>query len=149
MEVYKYKYNIHFCIHFPFFSYTLLPLLYLVLLHRQSYAYVDRTNINININSTQIKQNIVEVLTSLSLTPTKDNFEKIDTKITYSTIVEFNTENIQKEEMEKIILIDIPNEIYSEVREIFVFLFKNSGFKDVKINERVDFEKLYKMKKIQ
>ena len=23
MEVYKYKYNIHFCIHFPFLSYTL------------------------------------------------------------------------------------------------------------------------------
>ena len=22
MEVYKYKYNIHFCIHFPFLSYT-------------------------------------------------------------------------------------------------------------------------------
>jgi hypothetical protein len=32
MEVYTYKYNIHFCIHFQFFSYTLLPLLYVVVL---------------------------------------------------------------------------------------------------------------------
>ena len=110
---------------------------------------ISNYKINIDINSIQIKQNIIEVLTSLSLTPAKDNFEKIDTKITYSTIVEFNAENIQKDEMEKIILINIPNEIYSELRQIFVFLFKNSDFKDVKISEKVDFEKLYKMKKIQ
>ena len=110
---------------------------------------ISNYKINIDIKSIQIKQNIIEVLTSLSLTPIKENFEKIDTKITYSTIVEFNTENIQKEEMKKTILINIPNEIYSELRQIFVFLFKNSGFKDVKISESVDFEKLYKMRKIQ
>lgn len=110
---------------------------------------ISNYKINIDIKSIQIKQNIIEVLTSLSLTPTKENFEKIDTKITYSTIVEFNTENIKKEEMEKTILINIPSEIYSELRQIFVFLFKNSGFKDVKISERVDFEKLYKMRRIQ
>ena len=36
----------------------------------------------------------------------------------------------------------MPNEIYSELRKIFVFLFENSGFKDVKINKTVDFEKI-------
>ena len=50
--------------------------------------------------------------------------------------------------MEKIILIKVPNEIYSELRKIFVSLFENSGFKDVKINKTVDFEKLYLMKKL-
>jgi hypothetical protein len=45
--------------------------------------------------------------------------------------------------------VDVPTKIYSELRQIFVFLFENSGFKDVKINEFVDFEKLYKLKKIQ
>ena len=51
--------------------------------------------------------------------------------------------------MEKIILVQVPAEIYSELRQIFIFLFKNSGFKDIKINETVDFEKLYKSRKIQ
>ena len=51
--------------------------------------------------------------------------------------------------MEKIILINVPTEIYPGLRKIFVFLFENSGFKDVKINETVDFEKLYKLRKIQ
>ena len=105
--------------------------------------------INIDIKSSQTKQNIIEVLTSLSLTPTKDNFEIINTKIVFSTIVELDGNKLSKEEMEKIILIEVPSKIYKELRKIFVFLFENSGFKDVKISEFVDFEKLYKLRKIQ
>ena len=105
--------------------------------------------INIDIKSVQVKQNIIEVLISLKLTPVKDDFEKIDTKVIFSTIVEFSKKNLAKEEMEKTILIDIPSKIYPELRQIFIFLFENSGFKDIKINENVDFEKLYKMRKVQ
>ena len=110
---------------------------------------ISNYKINIDIKSDQVKQNIIEVLTSLKLSPTKNDFEKIDTKIIFSTIVEFNSEKLKKEEMEKIILIDIPFKIYPELRQIFVLLFENSGFKDIKINKTVDFEKLYKMRKVQ
>ena len=51
--------------------------------------------------------------------------------------------------MKKIILIEVPTKIYPELRKIFVFLFENSGFKDVKISETVNFEDLYKMRKVQ
>jgi len=105
--------------------------------------------INIDIKSSQTKQNIIEVSTSLSLTPTKKNFETINTKIIYSTIVELEGDQLSKSEMEKIILIEVPTKIYSELRKIFVFLFENSGFKDVKISENVNFENLYKMRKVQ
>ena len=105
--------------------------------------------INIDIKSVQVKQNIIEVLTSLKLTPVKDNFDKIDTKIVFSTIVEFSNDNLAKGEMEKTILVDVPSKIYPELRQIFIFLFENSGFKDIKINETIDFEKLYKMRKVQ
>ena len=108
---------------------------------------ISNYKINIDIKSVQIKQNIIEVLTSLSLTPTKDDFEKIDTKIIYSTIVELNSKNNKKSEIENIILIEIPTRIYSDLRQIFIFLFENSGFKDIKISKTVDFKKLYKMKK--
>ena len=110
---------------------------------------ISNYKINIDIKSAQVKQNIIEVLTSLSLTPIKDDFEKINTKIIYSTIVELENEKIQKDEMEKIILINVPSEIYSELRQIFIFLFENSGFRNIKINEKVDFEKLYQMRKTQ
>ena len=105
--------------------------------------------INIDIKSSQTKQNIIEILTSLSLTPTKDGFETINTKIVYSTIVELENNSLSKDEMEKIILIEVPTKIYPGLRKIFIFLFENSGFKDVKISETVDFDNLYRIKKIQ
>lgn len=110
---------------------------------------ISNYKINIDIKSSQVKQNIIEVLTSLNLKPVKDDFEKIDTKIIFSTIVELTNDKLEKEEMEKIILIEVPSKIYTELRQIFIFLFENSGFKDIKINESVDFEKLYKMRKVQ
>ena len=110
---------------------------------------ISNYKINIDIKSSQTKQNIIEVLTSLSLSPTKDNFETINTKIVYSTIIELEDSQLSKDKMEKIILIEVPTKIYPELRKIFVFLFENSGFKDVKISETVDFDNLYKMRKVQ
>ena len=110
---------------------------------------ISNYKINIDIKSNQVKQNIIEILTTLALNPVKKDFDKIETKIVFSTIVELDSDKINKEEMEKIILIDVPSKIYSELRQIFVFLFENSGFKDVKINENVDFEKMYRLKKVQ
>ena len=79
----------------------------------------------------------------------KEDFEKIETKIIFSTIVELKKEELTKEQIEKIILIEVPTKIYPGLRQIFIFLFENSGFKDVKINESVNFEKLYEMRKVQ
>ena len=105
--------------------------------------------INIDIKSNRVKQNIIEVMTALNLKPTKNDFEMIKTEIIYSTIVELQNDKIEKNEMEKIILVNVPSEIYGELRKIFINLFENSGFKDIKINENVDFQKLYDMRKIQ
>ncbi len=105
--------------------------------------------INIDIKSNQIKENIIEVLTSINLTPTRDDFEIINTKIVFATIVELQNNKLEKNEIEKIVLVKVPSEIYAELRKIFVNLFENSGFRDIKISEKVDFQKLYEMKKFQ
>ena len=106
-------------------------------------------NINIDIKSNQVKENIIEVLTTLALKPIKDDFEKINTSIVFSTIIELANKKIEKREMEKIILIDVPSQIYTELRKIFINLFENSGFKEIKISENIDFQKLYNLKKTQ
>tara|TARA_X000001036_G_scaffold437413_1_gene482687 strand:+ start:3941 stop:4360 length:420 start_codon:yes stop_codon:yes gene_type:complete len=110
---------------------------------------ISNYKISIDIKSNQIKQNIIEVLTSLSLTPTRDDFDKINTKIIFATIVELTNEKVEKTEIEKIVLIEVPSKIYIELRQIFVRLFEDSGFKDIRINEKVDFQKLYEMRNIQ
>jgi len=110
---------------------------------------ISNYKINIDIKSNQVKEKIIEVQTTLSLLSIKDNSEKINTKIVYSTIIEITDGTTDKKEIEKIILIDVPYKIYPELRRIFVFIFENSGFKEIKINKTVDFEKLYNLRKVQ
>ena len=110
---------------------------------------ISKYKINIDIKSDQIKKNIVEVTTSLKLIPIDENFERIDARVEFTTIVEFGEMLPKKGELEEIILIKVPNEIYDELRKIFISLFENSGFKDIKLGEKVNFEELFKSRKTQ
>jgi len=110
---------------------------------------ISNYKINIDIKSNQLGGNLVEIEISLNLNPIKDDFERIKTRIVYSAVIELDKKLKDKLEIEKIILVDVPTEIYPELRKIFIFVFENSGFKDVKINKNVDFQKLYNYKKTQ
>ena len=110
---------------------------------------ISNYKINIDIKSNQLKERIIEVEISLNLTPIKDDLEKINTKIIYSTLIEINDNISDKKEIEKIILIDVPSKVYPELRKIFIFVFESSGFKDIKISNNVNFQNLYNIKKSQ
>ena len=105
--------------------------------------------INIDIKSNQFKDQIIEVVTTLSLNPNTNDFEKINTKIVFSTIIEIEGKLTDKKYLEEIILIKVPNEIYPEIRSLFVLLFEKSGFKKIKIEESIDFKELYLKRTIQ
>ena len=104
---------------------------------------ISNYKINIDIKSKILKEKTIEVDTTLSLNSTKSDFDKINVKIVYSAIIELNISLNDKKELEKIILVRVPTEIYPNIREIFILLFEKSGFKDVKIEKIIDFEKLY------
>ena len=54
---------------------------------------------------------------------------------------------IDKKKLEEIILINIPSEIYPELRKVFIFIFESSGFREIKIDAQVDFKKFIYQKK--
>jgi len=110
---------------------------------------ISNYKINIDIKSNQFKEKIIEVKTTLTLNPNKDDFDKINTKIVFSTIVEIDGELTNKKSLEEVILIKVPNEIYPEIRSLFVLLFEKSGFKRIKIEESIDFKELYLKRSIQ
>ena len=110
---------------------------------------ISNYKINIDIKSNQLKERVIDVETSLSLLPTKKEDDNIITKILFSTIIEINEKINDKSEIEKIVLIKVPTKIYPELRKIFILVFESSGFKDIKINKNIDFEKLYYLRKNQ
>ena len=110
---------------------------------------ISNYKINIDIKSNQIKEKIIEVETTLSLNPKIDIPEKINVNITHASVIEIKNNISNKKELEEIILINVPEEIYNEIRQIFVFLFERSGYKNIKIDKSVNFRKLYSERIIQ
>ena len=103
--------------------------------------------LNFDIRSKPYKDNIIEVNTVLKIFPNQDVKHKILTEITGTALV--STEKVfeDKKELEKIILINIPTEMYPTLYETFVYLFKQAGVKNIQIVKKVDFEKMYNERK--
>ena len=108
---------------------------------------ISNYKFKIDIKSNRYKENIIEVQTTLMLEPKNSNFDKIDALVTYSTLVEIDKDLTDKKRLEEIILIEIPNKIYPELRKVFIFIFESSGFREIKIDQVVDFKKLYLSRK--
>jgi|TARA_B100000780_G_scaffold256001_1_gene204920 preprotein translocase subunit SecB len=110
---------------------------------------ISNYKVNIDIKSHTIKEKIIEVVITLSLNPVIDKADKINTKIIFSTIIEIDGVLTEKKSLEEIILIKVPNEIYPEIRSLFILLFEKSGFNKIKIEEKIDFKSLYSKRNIQ
>jgi len=110
---------------------------------------ISNYKINIDIKSNKFKDKIIEVVVTLSLAPITETIDKINTKIMFSTIIEIDGELTDKKFLEEIILVKVPNEIYPEIRSLFVLLFEKSGFNKIKIEEKIDFKELYLKRSIQ
>ena len=104
-------------------------------------------SLSFDIKSNAFKKNIIEVNTVLKISPNQNVKHKILTEITYTALVSVEKNFEDKKELEKIILIKIPTEIYPDLYETFVYLFKQAGIKNIEIYKKVDFEKLYNEKK--
>jgi len=110
---------------------------------------ISNYKINIDIKSNKFKDKIIEVVVTLSLAPITETIDKINTKIMFSTIIEIDGELSDKKFLEEIILVKVPNEIYPEIRSLFVLLFEKSGFNKIKIEEKIDFKELYLKRSVQ
>ena len=104
-------------------------------------------NLNFDIKSQPYKENIIEISTILRLTPNEKVKHKMLTEINLCTLVSIEANFNDKEELEKIILIKIPTQMYPTLYETFVYLFKQAGVKNIQIDKKVDFEKLYNERK--
>tara|TARA_Y100000996_G_scaffold391_1_gene385 strand:+ start:48 stop:470 length:423 start_codon:yes stop_codon:yes gene_type:complete len=102
-----------------------------------------------DIKSKKLKEKIVQSDINLRLIPVKKTSNRnLDVKVELTSIIQFDKID-NKDEMEKIILIKVPEEIYPSMREIIIFLFKSSGFNKINIPEKIDFQKLYDNRLVQ
>ena len=108
---------------------------------------ISNYSLNFDIKSNPFKDNIIEVNTILKISPNQEVKHKILSEITCTALVSIEKNFEDKKELEKIILIKIPTEIYPTLYETFVYIFSQAGIKNISIEKEVNFEKMYLEKK--
>ncbi len=104
---------------------------------------ISKYQLNIDITSKPLKNKLIEVNTTLKFEDKEPNEKKSYYEIVYSTVIKINDDIKEKKELEKIILCDVPTEIYPELEKTFLNLVHDSGHPGIKLEKKVDFNKLY------
>ena len=106
---------------------------------------ITKYKLNINISSEALKNKIIGVNTTLNFEDKEEVKRKSYFEITLTTIVRIE-DKIEKEELEKILLCDVQEEIRPELEKAFLNMLNNSGYTGFNFEKKIDFEKLYKQK---
>ena len=113
----------------------------------QSYMFVKENitkyQLNIDITSKPLKNKLIEVNTTLKFEDKEPNERKSHFEIVYATVIKIEDEIKDKKNLEKIILCDVQNKIYSNLEKTLLNLINDSGFKGIKFEKKIDFDKLY------
>tara|TARA_B100000780_G_C21038893_1_gene416774 strand:+ start:514 stop:936 length:423 start_codon:yes stop_codon:yes gene_type:complete len=104
---------------------------------------ISKYQLNIDINSRALKNKMVEINTKLKFEDKELNEKKSHFEIIYTSVVRINDDIKDKADLEKIILCDVQNEIYPNLERTFLNLLHDSGFPEVKLEKKIDFNKLY------
>tara|TARA_B100001063_G_scaffold211283_1_gene209495 strand:+ start:146 stop:568 length:423 start_codon:yes stop_codon:yes gene_type:complete len=104
---------------------------------------LSKYQLNIDITSKALKNKLVEINTTLKFEDKEPNEKKSYYEIVYTSIIKVDDEIKDKKDMEKIILCDVPTEIYPDLEKSFLDLMHNSGHPDITLDKKVDFNKLY------
>tara|TARA_B100000989_G_scaffold46816_1_gene30333 strand:- start:1312 stop:1734 length:423 start_codon:yes stop_codon:yes gene_type:complete len=108
--------------------------------------YISKYQMNIEIKSKALKAQIIEINTLLKFHDNSESKKKSHFELTYTTIIKLEKEIKEKKVLQKIILCDVQNEMYSEMEEALLNLLKMSGFPNIKFDKKINFEELYNKK---
>ncbi len=105
--------------------------------------YISKYQLNIEINSKPLKEQIIEVNTLLKFHDTSKSKKKSHFEMTYTSVIKLNEEIKDKKILQKIILCDVQKEIYPELEKALLNLLHTSGYPNIKFEKKVDFDELY------
>ena len=109
---------------------------------------ISKYSLNLDLNSKFLKNKMIEVETKLTYQDKTKNKKKTYFEMIYATVVKIDEENPNKEDVKKFILCDLQIKIYPQIEKIFLNILKMSGFPDIQLNSKIDFNKLYNERKI-
>ena len=104
---------------------------------------ISRYHLNIDINSKAIKNKMIEVNTILNFKDPENNKFHSIFEITYTTIIKVEDKIENKEELQKILLCDVQEKVFPDIKKTFLNFIHSSGYKNVSFDKEINFEELY------
>ena len=104
---------------------------------------ISRYQLNIDINSKAIKNKLVEINIRLKFEDKEQSEKKSYYEIIYAVVIKVNDDVKDKKILEKIILCEVPSNVYPDLENAFLNLMHNSGHPGIKLEKKIDFNQLY------
>tara|TARA_B100001057_G_C22544252_1_gene830856 strand:+ start:35 stop:457 length:423 start_codon:yes stop_codon:yes gene_type:complete len=105
--------------------------------------HLNNYQLDIDIKSIALKNKMIQVELTLKYLSKNNEVKKSHFEIVYATVVKIDESIKEKKDLEKIVLCDVPNTIYPDLKKSFLDMMHNSGHPNVKLEKRIDFTKLY------
>ena len=115
----------------------------------ENYIYlkdnIPKYSLGIDINSIPLKNNMAEVNIKLTFDNKSDKDKKAYFEMTHTTIIRVEESAVNKDELKKIFLSDVPTEMYSEIEKKFFEIVKTIGYPDIKLEKKINFKEMFEM----
>ena len=113
----------------------------------ENYIYlkdnIPKYSLGIDINSLPLKNNMAEVNIRLTFENKNEKDKKAYFEMTHTTVVRVEESAVNKNELKKIFLSDVPTEIYPEIEKKFFEIVKSIGYPEIKLEKKINFQELF------
>ena len=113
----------------------------------ESYIYlkenIPKYSLGIDINSFPLKNNMAEVNIKLTFSNQNEEIKQASFEMTHVTVVRVEESAVNKDELKKIFLSDVPTEMYPEIEKRFFEIVKSVGYPEIKLEKKINFKELF------
>ena len=107
---------------------------------------ISKYTLKLDLTSEPLKNKMVEVNTKLTYQD-KNSKKKTHFEMIYSTVVQIEEEKPDPEKVKKFILCDLQIQIYPKIEKAFLEILRLSGFPNLQLKSKIDFNKYYNQRK--
>ena len=86
---------------------------------------------------------MAEVNIKLTFDNKSEKDQKAYFEMTHSTVVRVDESAVNKDELKKIFLSDVPTEMYPEIEKKFFEIVKSIGYPEIKLEKKINFKELF------
>ena len=104
---------------------------------------MPKFSLGIDINTFPLKNNMAEVHMQLTFDDKNTKDKKAFFKMTHTTIIRVEESAVNKDELKKIFLSDVPTEMYPEVEKKFFEIVKLIGYPEIKLGRKINFQEQF------